>query len=275
MQKKLEWKKQYVNYKIENQRPKANKILRKSNHIKQLFQFRSGKDYDLENLKDGMIHFTESDSLNDPYDCALFLGEDYPSLNSLGNIPEKQKKVAQQVMVKGIDYLNGETECFRKKFNVSCFTEHVNSLCMWSHYADSHKGFCVEYGFEMLLSKFDQLLSFMFLPVCYENKFLPINECAKAEYSDDESVSKILGNLVIKAKEWQYEKEWRIICIKPNQYLNYNNNVIGVKPSAVYLGCKSQNELKEKIKAICEIEKIPLYQMKMEKNSFNLKSESL
>ena len=41
--------------------------------------------------------------------------------------------------------LKAKIDDLRKGLAVVCFTEDVKSILMWSHYANNHRGFCIEY----------------------------------------------------------------------------------------------------------------------------------
>ena len=55
---------------------------------------------------------------------------------------------------------------------ITAFSENNKSLLMWSHYADSHKGICVEYSFDDLESC--QKPELVLVLVIYENLFISI-----------------------------------------------------------------------------------------------------
>jgi len=82
---------------------------------------------------------------------------------------------------------------------VYSLSEKNNDILMWSHYADHHKGFCIEY--ERADSKYNFLSHFMCRPVGYENNYPNLNR-----------VLDVWGiNLYTKAVEWEYEAEWRLV----------------------------------------------------------------
>ena len=74
---------------------------------------------------------------------------------------------------------------------------------MWSHYADNHKGFCVEYDFSegSHLRKIAQ-------PVCYSET---IPALSLANLPDGAERNFLDVCIFTKAKQWQYEQEWRVI----------------------------------------------------------------
>ncbi len=89
-------------------------------------------------------------------------------------------------------------------------SEWQNEL-LWAHYADSHKGFCVEYDVEYL-TKFYFNISHM-IEVKYVDS--PVNisilEMFKKKLSVDEILQIMNG---IKSLPWSYEKEFRIVFDK-------------------------------------------------------------
>ena len=71
---------------------------------------------------------------------------------------EKEKAKLQKDMDK-------ELEMLRKSFGIACFSETYDSLLMWSHYADYHRGICLEYSYEEI----KKLVPFC--PVVYTDNF--------------------------------------------------------------------------------------------------------
>jgi hypothetical protein len=83
---------------------------------------------------------------------------------------------------------------FSERYGILCFAEKIDNLLMWAHYADSHKGFALE---------FDPTDSFFspqeFGQVKYEKSRPDV---------DDKDYTKIL---LRKSEDWKYEDEWRLI----------------------------------------------------------------
>ena len=97
---------------------------------------------------------------------------------------------------------------------VSCFSETRESILMWSHYADEHKGVCI--GFSVA----DLLQSLMCNPVgpCIEGVSLSSVPCV-VQYNDvlpvwEAGYGETVGDVVAtKARCWAYEREWRIFAL--------------------------------------------------------------
>lgn len=144
---------------------------------------------------------------------------------------------------------------FSEFVRVSCFTGNgVQSMPMWAHYANNHKGFCVAYDVKDSMD----LKSCLF-PVQYTNQRLDISsemvrQVQKLVKSIDETHQK--GNLVtmledktliylpqllynIKHSSWSYEKEYRCIIASTAKGMPF----IDAKPKAIYIGrdCSDKN----------------------------------
>ncbi|AVQ40483.1 hypothetical protein C7M56_18075 [Clostridium botulinum] len=120
---------------------------------------------------------------------------------------------------------------------ICSLSEVKDSLLMWSHYTNSHSGFCIEYDFTQINNVCSELH-----PVFYDNKIIDITQYYKYKNQDLFKVA-----ILNKSTEWSYENEWRIV--------EYNSISEGVsinvpKPIALYFGC---NMLPEHI---CMLSKI-------------------
>lgn len=85
--------------------------------------------------------------------------------------------------------------------SILSLSSNRDNALMWSHYADSHKGICLEFDTRIPNSPFA-----MSQPVNYKIKF--DDYCFDANFNAAqvyESVS------LTKSKHWKYEKEWRVI----------------------------------------------------------------
>ena len=81
-----------------------------------------------------------------------------------------------------------------------CLSKNGKSNLMWSHYADSHKGFCIEFKTEYL--KADRVEYQMEIPEIELIDFL--NHKTQKDFS-----KKIWDALRTKLEEWKYEDEYR------------------------------------------------------------------
>ncbi|MFA5702704.1 MAG: DUF2971 domain-containing protein [Advenella sp.] len=149
---------------------------------------------------------------------------------------------------------------------VSCFSKKMDSILMWSHYADSHKGFCIGIDYPELENS--DLLSCVnysenFLEVDHEN-FLHSNKKGKI----NKEWEKILTQKHI---DWKYEEEVRLILqlddpVAKGKYFPLLKDSI----KEIYFGCIMNNKNKNNIKKIMAGRNISFYDMKQSPNSFKL-----
>jgi hypothetical protein len=78
----------------------------------------------------------------------------------------------------------------------------------------------------------------------------------------------LLLGVIQKFTGWQYEQEWRYIRFQepPNQDRNRSMPL----PSRVFLGAKTPPSTTEAIVAICEEKSIPLWQVRMSSDKYEL-----
>jgi hypothetical protein len=92
---------------------------------------------------------------------------------------------------------------------VVCYSEVNSNILMWSHYADSHKGICLEYdSTERPIKKWK---NYKYYPVNYDhNRCIDILDCGF-----ENSFFKLITT---KSPDWEYEKEYRLITIRGTGY---------------------------------------------------------
>lgn len=121
-------------------------------------------------------------------------------------------------------------EDLKKELFVKCFSEisTKKNVLMWSHYADDHKGICIEYTpqYDLDINKTDYTDYCIFNliePVRY--RIAPFKKGAR--HKDIHYVKEVLFT---KAKCWEYEKEWRLNrSIGRDKYLEYEKEKLFLK----------------------------------------------
>ena len=108
-------------------------------------------------------------------------------------------------------------------FKTTCLSENSKSILMWSHYAQQHEGFCIEYDFNNAIeSNFptDRLVKVFYsdsMPkLNVQSLVQAIRKKFDPEYVKDPSITKLtsetcLEAIITKNTVWQYEEEWRIV----------------------------------------------------------------
>lgn len=151
-------------------------------------------------------------------------------------------------------------------FYVGCLSENHDNVLMWSHYGESHTGFCIEYDFNRISLKDEKLLIF---PVFYSEKRPPIPWNIAISKTDDEmkrSEYDFILSMLTKASAWSYEKEWRILSS-----IEYQSEMVSLPiVSCVYIGANCAQENKDKILEIALTLKIPVRQMVVDRGIYKL-----
>jgi len=151
----------------------------------------------------------------------------------------------------------------RDSIRLCCFSERVDSILMWSHYSEFHRGFCLEYDTGSLLSDDVEraaITAASLHPVHYADKLLD----ATARISPDNPFIPLMVACT-KSLEWAYEEEWRFIWLGSGKCV-YSFG----KPKCVILSAKITDELRAKVRAIVLPQGIKLAQAELAKDSFRL-----
>ena len=162
--------------------------------------------------------------------------------------------------------LDGFNRKLRSSLKISCFTEVNDSMLMWSHYGNSHKGICVEYDFSKLTLNDPRKRSLY--PVNYSEQFLD----ATSLLMDMKNAPLLaLQASLYKSPEWSYEKEWRLII--PGGIIPDDSPYEVPQPVRIYLGSKIAEIDKSKIIELARPKGIQVFQMRIKHSAFGLFSE--
>lgn len=152
------------------------------------------------------------------------------------------------------------------EFGIACFTPIWNNTLMWSHYAESHTGYCIEYTVdEMTLNLPGTTASYN---VQYVSK-LPELCLSEALFSPHQTLGRMLATKHI---EWAYEKEWRIAHLEGNSMMI--DMPPGIKISALIAGQRSSQKLITHLTKKAALLKVPAYKVSKEYN-YDLRLELL
>lgn len=172
-----------------------------------------------------------------------------------------------------------------RMYHIACFSETNLDNLMWSHYANSHTGFCIEYDIKSVIHNCSEacqnivncsnlMLNYLIAPVIYQNdrydassSFMSLllnwttgkfNLPIKNIYYD---MLAPIKTMLVKSKEWGYEKEWRLFLNPNAEYFVQHKQIIKLKPSAIYMGTRINTENMETLQEICREKQIPCYPM--------------
>jgi hypothetical protein len=171
-------------------------------------------------IKEGTLRFTKPKNFNDPFDCQFGFDPDYfasaTALKKNENLFAKKLSPAMRIKeaARMHKYYKSNPDKLSKIADLSdttficCLNENPLNMLMWSHYAQQHKGFLIEFRFKYS-SKFAGL---------YVEDFMPFQIAYKDEYPiltkndrDRETMELVNKCFLTKSPDWSYEKEYRII----------------------------------------------------------------
>ncbi len=118
----------------------------------------------------------------------------------------------------GASEFSGRLDKLRERMRVCSFTNLNDSILMWSHYADKHRG--VVLGFDRHLLECSLRVPIMrveyreSLPATVDvDSFLSNIIYGLNLDPSDERITECLT--LAKYAQWAYEKEWRFVCVEP------------------------------------------------------------
>lgn len=173
-----------------------------------LFKFRAINKRLIESLINQTLYFARPDALNDPFDCRIDL--------------QKAFRRAVELCASGgrKDFLSSflvNPEFFRiwkstfDSIGVCCFSRTIDETLLWTHYADHHKGVCLEYQFRESYFKTEDF----HLTAAGNVEYLaePLMEWLKNAPMDQNNfvIGLVHKYLKTKGPSWRYEQEARII----------------------------------------------------------------
>ena len=171
-----------------------------------LYRYRSFTNHAVDDIIAQAVTFTSIGSFNDLFDGAIHRKKEFRLLEYIGTY-------------------------------AACFSTKVDSVLMWSHYAASSSGICIEYDFNRWMEN-DIHRKFLF-PVKYSQN--PINISDLLDYERQDRCKYPLDAATLcaalnKSAIWRYENEWRMIYMNLLEEGPYASMTISLDPAGIYLG---------------------------------------
>jgi hypothetical protein len=257
-----------------------------------LYKFKAfDKDNNYQDILRNKLYCPSPSKLNDPFDSQIPIRYDLCTKHELMEIGKKfyilQKTTERKERRKGAreiakkwkkdlkfnpNLVNSRMqEYVEANIKLFSFTEKRENLLLWSHYADSHKGFCIEFSAKLLsnflVNSYLKLKkTFIIDKVSYQDIYPTIHPSKHSDYE------RMHLQFFTKSNFWSYENEWRIIL------LEQKSNYIPILPEIIkniYFGLLASEE---NIKTSIEILKlynpeIGIYKAVKKKEEFGLEFE--
>lgn len=236
-----------------------NENIKLTNYQQKLFSFIRGEFNLMKKLLNKNPYYTEIPMING------FIKQVIKANPQLKIDLDKYYNDFKDEMLKQIDEI-------KEKTLITCFSKRNDSTLMWSHYADSHRGICLEYS----ISNKDN-----YDDVEYTNKqpkmklynlvsaFLGHSIIGKElKASEFKYTKEILTPFFVKSLDWKYEEEVRCIFTTDehnNPDLDYDgDNYFAIVGSIkrIFIGCKAIGPKVDEIIRLANHRKIPIVFMK-------------
>ena len=164
------------------------------------------------------LYFSDPSSFNDPFDCHI------DPLSALNRALETDLCSERRKILGEVKVAFEERDPRLKERAVCCFCSNMESLLMWSHYADSHRGVCLMYEFpaDYIPTRYAHRSSETFFvgatPVQYRDNWY-FSWLCDGDMDDpidgEPTVNAAAWILAAKSEVWSYEEEFRMIMSAP------------------------------------------------------------
>lgn len=245
-----------------------------------LYKYRNFDLYALRMLTNGQVYFSDPAHFNDPLDCKPELFGDI-AIDSLENLlmrmtPESSKllhdcKTAAAYYCSGDEqatyYFQAVVSKIKEtlysqmgKIGVLSLAQNWNCPLMWSHYGDQHKGICLGFdtsqGSGVTLKKVNyegqRCIKCSDLVSYFVEGSSTALECIKETF------------FFTKAKDWEYEYEWRGANHKSGEEAS------PFELKEVYFGMRCDHAVKTAVLNLKHSTELEYYEISPEPSSFQL-----
>lgn len=200
----------------------------------------------------GSLFFAHPKLFNDPFDVNCFLD---PQKGTIDN-----------------------NSSYRDLFRIFCSTDNYDNLLMWAHYGDSHKGVCIEYNTDSIITDIETAMDnhgydlIIVGNVIYSKrrkKLPPVKNLFSIS-----NIKNLVEAAFWKDKHWEYENEFRFVIADFNSFKNlprkYGKQISGITVKGdidnIFLGVN--NTKKSLFRRYHNNQKI--HQLKLSKNKYEV-----
>lgn len=217
------------------------------------YKYRNIIDFerDFNSLLNNQIYAPPFINLNDPFE-----GMYNEEITLLATFLGKTFKVDTSGVFESFE----EIKNYKSKLGIYSLSTTYSEELMWAHYANSHKGFCIEYQIDKLKDKYLAPEMVNELKVNYEPKPQTFS------YLDLKEKNRTLEKLfATKSLNWSYEKEIRLI-FDSFELKDYHPSAL----TGLYFGTEFPLNQRRQLIDSLHNRDIVFYEMYRENNSYNL-----
>lgn len=227
---------------------------------KHFYSFRRANEYSFADLADNTITLVSPKLMNDPQDTLM-----YPWLKARAKVVADKMK-GMNLSQNYLATLENSSRMFNEsqefyKIRSFCFWEKTDkqppyeNVLMWSHYAESHTGFCVVYELSPQM-RFNQTQSSYITLERMTYKSGKVDLMKENNFQGKDA-------LVAKSSEWEYEHEFRFLMYDPSIKDKYYPLKLDSNSSiyAIIFGLKSTDSTRSIIRSILKDRKVKYFEI--------------
>lgn len=156
---------------------------------KYLYKYFSLNNFSIDSFENDYVFLSNPKDFNDPFDCNRNL------------IAQKQKELGDWEYVERLNDISDK--------GIACFSENGMEPLLWSHYANSYRGFCLKFKVESLINAQDDSV-----------KLKRVIYSQAPEVISQEHPFSSYYQYLLKLNNWNYEQEWRLLFQNPSNTEN-------------------------------------------------------
>jgi len=257
-----------------------------------LYKYRPVNKYSLEIFSENELYFGDPvKDFNDPFDCQSpfdFSGDRNDFIREAKRVHDKfglpiNVDIIEEKANTFVELRNKGDEAYKKLINeladdvitikkdqlgkqrigILSMSERNDDILMFYHYADNHRGLCIGFDIDNDLDFFvSEANKVILLNVNYKRLFKPPNYFRS---SDEE---KFRWKLFTKARQWEYECEWRAANYNGSGIYKFHESCL----SEIIFGCRMPVKDKHLICSLIKNRKHPisLYEARKKEKAFGL-----
>jgi hypothetical protein len=224
-----------------------------------LYRYRDTGEYTEKIFTEHELFFAGPNEFNDPFDCGCRIlcqgdhNRDVIASQAIKAVRKKHPEFSNEEAFQAADQVSAKilvdhheeasrqfgvalARDYNARVGILCLTATSTDILMWSHYADQHRGICLEFRTNIKDSIFE-----MAQRVSYADEYPHLDLLKLVR---DHEFREAIPWMLTKSSFWSYEREWRI--------LDFDNGR-GVRKfppeclSAVILGCCIPEKERKKI----------------------------
>lgn len=204
-----------------------------------VYKYRGGNDEiferDLNALEKNYFWSSKFEDLNDPQENLIITDKFINQSGLLGRFLGKRSSEALSKVQESLKNILSHNN----RIGIYSLSKSSIDELLWAHYANSHKGFCIEYDLDLLMNSYVYENKYSFPVIYNENPSeLSLKDISSASKNND-LIQKIFGS---KSKKWEYEEEYRIIT---DDFGVHSYDFQAVK--AIYFGLRMLDSQKAEI----------------------------